>query len=79
MIIKGTIYKVGERVRIKGIKDPGKKNQDRDLNGRVGYLAHRYRDIPFGDVGVLLDRIGREDKPLRVNILAHEFEVVEGK
>lgn len=81
MKINGNRYEVGQRVKICNIVDPGKKMQDRNLNGRFGSLSPKFRGIPFGDVGIYLEplpvRSGQRPQPVeRINILKNEFEVV---
>lgn len=74
MKILGVTYKVGDRVRVKNIKDPGKKVQDRDLNGRIGHLVPKHKDIPFGIVGIILDPKKGDNRYEKINVKAGEFE-----
>lgn len=72
MVLAGrSQYKVGTRVRLKGITDPF----DKDLNGREGILVQPFKKFPIQDVGVLLDT-GDPHDPRPVTVYLNEFEVV---
>lgn len=71
-------YKIGTRVRIKNIVDPGPKNQDGDLNGKVGRLVPKFAEIPYGVVGIYVapERIGGQKISVKANLNAGEFEEI---
>jgi len=75
MYIGNVDYKMGRKVIIKGIVDPGEKLQDEDLNGRTGRLAPKFKHIPFGQVGIYVK--GHKGAPdTMVNVMLSEFEYV---
>ena len=67
----GPKFKIGDRVMIKGIVDPGDKLQDSDLNGMTGKLVKKFAFIPYGQVGIKLDRQDK-DGMYRANIFWRE-------
>lgn len=48
--------RIGMRVVLTGIEDPGSKLQDADMNGMTGKLVKKFKYIPFGQVGIVLDK-----------------------
>ncbi len=68
-------YKMGTKIRVKGIVDPGDKLQDADLNGRKGYLVPKHPHITFGTIGVVLEKT-KTDPETRANLKLNEFEIL---
>ena len=66
-------YKVGTKIRIKGLT-----GDDADLNGRTGRLTHPFGCFPVNYVGVWLDRRQELTEPI-CNLKLGEFEVIEGQ
>jgi hypothetical protein len=66
-------HEIGTRVRLRNITDP----DDVDLNGREGKLWHPFRGFPIQDVGVVLDQLAGEPRPIPVGVYLREIEVIK--
>lgn len=72
--IKRVTFKVGDKIRVVNITDPGEKIQDRDLNGRTGVLTKRFVNNPHGYIGAILDPVKGSNFSEKINLARGEFE-----